>query len=60
MSESADQWLSGGDCSKCRRQNYCHKQCKANERFVTSKYVRAAIGIANQVMKDWASKKDSN
>jgi predicted nucleic-acid-binding Zn-ribbon protein len=22
-----EQWKSGGDCSKCRRQNYCSKEC---------------------------------
>lgn len=23
-----EQWKSGGDCSKCRRQNYCSKECR--------------------------------
>lgn len=24
-----DQWARDGDCSKCRRQKYCSKSCKA-------------------------------
>jgi hypothetical protein len=23
-----DRWLIDGDCSKCRRKNYCHTTCK--------------------------------
>lgn len=23
-----DRWLIDGDCSKCRRSNYCSKECK--------------------------------
>lgn len=25
---SNEQWLEDGDCSKCRRKNYCKKRCK--------------------------------
>lgn len=29
-----DQWLTDGDCSRCRRQAYCSKRCrKAQVRF---------------------------
>lgn len=33
MSEQIDkeQWKSTGDCSICRRQNYCSRQCRANK-----------------------------
>lgn len=24
-----EQWISGGNCSICRRRKYCHKNCKA-------------------------------
>lgn len=24
-----------GDCKKCRKQNYCKKQCRANRQFKT-------------------------
>ena len=27
-----DQWKLGGDCSKCRRANYCSKDCTATKR----------------------------
>lgn len=26
-----DQWLQGGDCSKCRRQKYCSKPCRMSK-----------------------------
>lgn len=29
MTESNEQWKSGGDCEKCRRQAYCGAKCKA-------------------------------
>ena len=29
MSEYTDRWKSDGDCSKCRREPYCKKPCKA-------------------------------
>ena len=25
---SNEQWLEDGDCSKCRRRDYCKKRCK--------------------------------
>lgn len=30
MPQSNEQWLSGGDCNKCRKRKYCHTSCKAN------------------------------
>lgn len=24
-----EQWKTNGDCSKCRRKNYCKEKCKA-------------------------------
>ena len=27
MSESNEQWVNGGHCSKCRKQNYCGSKC---------------------------------
>lgn len=26
--EETEQWLFSGDCSKCRREKYCSKQCR--------------------------------
>lgn len=33
MNEQIDneQWKSTGNCSICRRHNYCSKQCRANK-----------------------------
>ncbi len=28
MPDVNEQWLSSGDCSKCRRNTYCSKLCK--------------------------------
>lgn len=28
-----EQWISGGDCDKCRRQKFCSKSCTENKRF---------------------------
>lgn len=28
MPDVNEQWLSSGDCSKCRRNKYCSKPCK--------------------------------
>ena len=25
-----EQWLTSGECSKCKRQHYCTKGCRAN------------------------------
>lgn len=30
--ETNEQWKSGGDCSKCRRNKYCSKPCKESIR----------------------------
>lgn len=48
---SNEQWLSSGNCEECRKKNYCHKPCKANQRrgsFVTSTLFAAhAASILN-------------
>ena len=30
--EKTDQWLLNGDCSLCRRDNYCSKPCTVHKR----------------------------
>lgn len=32
MSESNEQWINGGDCSKCRKQKYCGSKCNEYHR----------------------------
>lgn len=27
-----EQWINGGDCGKCRRANYCRKDCTARKK----------------------------
>lgn len=31
MADINEQWLRNGDCSLCRRRNYCKKPCKAHK-----------------------------
>lgn len=31
-----EQWDLNGECSKCRRQEYCHKTCKRHKERVTN------------------------
>ena len=38
MVNERDRWLIDGDCSKCRRDPYCSKQCKKSKEAV-----RAAV-----------------
>lgn len=30
--DETEQWLLNGDCSKCRRKNYCSKECTRYKR----------------------------
>lgn len=30
--ERGDEWKAGGECSKCRREAYCNKKCKAAQK----------------------------
>ena len=32
MISETDQWKLNGDCSKCRRQEFCRKNCSAKNR----------------------------
>lgn len=43
MDSSADRWKTDGDCSKCRRQKYCSKRCRANKQAVTDLMTRAIL-----------------
>lgn len=47
-----DQWESGGQCSHCRRTNYCKTQCRANRMAIqamTRKIIREKLGIDKAV-----------
>lgn len=32
MSDKSEQWKLDGDCSLCRRKNYCSNRCTRNKR----------------------------
>lgn len=42
-----ERWLSDGDCSKCRREKYCSKPCKAQKQrkeAIIRQLIRNAAG----------------
>ena len=43
---SNDQWLSEGDCDKCRRVKYCKKECTAHRKFLQSKAASYALALS--------------
>lgn len=54
-----EQWLLQGDCSKCRKNNYCSKPCSCHKRMVDSKFKLFVFdamneltgGIMNEILK---------
>ena len=45
-----EQWLLEGDCKKCRKEKYCGKGCKANDRFVTRQAMRLGMKLAAEAL----------
>lgn len=43
---AGEQWIEGGDCDICRRQSYCHKECKQRVLFER----RRAFELANSLV----------
>lgn len=56
MNTSTEQWKSDGDCTKCRKQNYCGKVCKPHENSVqrseTKKIANTTFGLLMKVLKN--------
>ena len=52
MTAETDRWLIDGDCSKCRREPYCAKDCTAYKRAM-------AYLMTETLMKILYDKKDS-
>lgn len=57
IEDNNEQWKSGGDCSKCRRNKYCSKPCKENirlkDRIIYDAILeKTKIGKALQIMND--------
>ena len=50
--DKSDQWLLDGDCSVCRRRNYCNKQCKSNVRRRRDAVTGAIVSMAAKVYVD--------
>lgn len=49
MNNKSEQWLLNGDCSKCRRENYCSKPCtlyKRKSKAIMHRIVKNAINEA--------------
>lgn len=45
----SEQWENGGDCEKCRRAKYCHKECK--QHIARSK--RLAMNMAGRFVSSF-------
>lgn len=37
----SDQWKLGGECNKCRRQQYCYTRCSANSKLTRQRILDA-------------------
>ena len=56
MNKENEQWISGGDCSKCRKQKYCGAKCNEYYRrrgeeisnFIKSKY--SGHGLVSEII----------
>ena len=44
-----EQWKLNGDCSKCRRGNYCSTQCTHRKRRIDASIRNAVYGTLNQI-----------
>lgn len=60
MPNENEQWLLNGDCSKCRREKYCHKPCTRHKRetkamihsLVSSKLNEITGGAYEKIMEN--------
>lgn len=55
-----EQWLLDGDCSKCRKNNYCSKPCTRHKRMINFR-IKSLIfhtindmsnGVFNEILKN--------
>jgi len=53
----SEEWLDGGDCTKCRKQKYCSNECTAHKKKVAEEradFMRALMikaGIPSEIVK---------
>ena len=50
MPSENEQWLMYGDCSKCRRKNYCSKPCTVSKRNFKSEMYSIVRNAMNKAM----------
>lgn len=57
MVNETEQWLLNGDCTKCRRNKYCSKQCTKRKRYV-DREIRQFIAkkISSQFVREFIRK----
>lgn len=49
---SKEQWVEGGDCSICRRQSYCKKECKQRTYYRQRKAASLALSFSARMYAD--------
>lgn len=57
MIKNTDQWVSGGDCSICRKQSYCRKACKQSKNKCRKDIAKAFMNV---IERTFAGKEESN
>lgn len=43
-----ERWLSDGDCGKCRRANYCNKDCSAKKNHLDAIVKKAFMDVMEE------------
>ena len=59
----SDQRQLNGECSKCRRKNYCKKKCKATARRINTTLTnlvaeRTGIGVMLDILNRYSNERD--
>lgn len=65
MANANEQWLLGGDCTKCRRQKYCQKDCKVHGQQVRRdihSYImsKTKFGVIQELLDDAIKHKEKS
>ena len=45
-----EQWKSGGDCTLCRRRNYCSKKCKEHKKLIDNEVAKVTGKIFSRIL----------
>lgn len=49
---SSEQWIEGGDCSICRRQKFCNKECKQRRLYQQRRMASMALAFSARMYAD--------